>query len=91
MKPRLETTVGSLDAVVGVPVGAMPRRWEQLIEHRWAVSASPRADTNTSITWPNWSIARVDVAPSAGDLHIGLVHLPSVPNGVAAWFGGVGQ
>jgi 5'-3' exonuclease, N-terminal resolvase-like domain len=33
----------------------------------------------------------VDVAPLASHLHIGLVHLPAVTDGVAAWPSGVGQ
>jgi hypothetical protein len=33
----------------------------------------------------------IHVPPPAGDLHIGLVHLPTVTNGVAAGPGGVGQ
>jgi transposase IS116/IS110/IS902 family protein len=33
----------------------------------------------------------VDIAPPAGDLHIGLVHEPAVPDQVAAWPCGVGQ
>jgi hypothetical protein len=33
----------------------------------------------------------VDVAPAAGDLHVGFVHLLAVPDQVAAWPGGVGE
>jgi hypothetical protein len=33
----------------------------------------------------------VDGAPAAGDLHIGLVHLPAVADGVAAGASGLGQ
>jgi hypothetical protein len=33
----------------------------------------------------------VDVAPLASHLHIGLVHLPAVPDGVAAWPSGIGK
>jgi hypothetical protein len=33
----------------------------------------------------------IDIAPLAGDLHIGLVDVPAVPNGVPARPGGVGQ
>jgi hypothetical protein len=33
----------------------------------------------------------VDVAPLAGDLDVGLVHEPSLPDDVAAWLGGIGQ
>ena len=37
------------------------------------------------------SISSIHVPPSTGDLHIGLVHLPTITRGVAAWPGGVGQ
>ena len=33
----------------------------------------------------------VHIAPLAGDLHLGLIHVPAVANGVAAWSGGVGE
>jgi hypothetical protein len=33
----------------------------------------------------------VDIAPSAGDLHIGLVHLPAIAHAMPAGPGGVGQ
>jgi hypothetical protein len=33
----------------------------------------------------------VDVAPPTGDLHVGLVHEPAIPDQVAAGPGGVGQ
>jgi hypothetical protein len=74
----------ALDAVVGVPVGAVQGRWQQVLEHdryvaarsvvtstgatfvtlmacsrnRRAALTSRRGDTNTSMTWPTWSIAR---------------------------------
>jgi hypothetical protein len=74
----------SLDPIVGIAVGSMPGRREQLLEHcrvhrrvvgdhldwrdrivpmaRWKNLRVPfvsrRAETNTSMTWPNWSIAR---------------------------------
>jgi hypothetical protein len=32
-----------------------------------------------------------DVAPPAGDLHVGLIHLPAVPDGVPAGPGGLGE
>ena len=83
-QPRLQPTMVRLDSIVGVPVGAMPRRWQQLLQHyrmvaarsvttlagvtlvalmarsknRRAALASRRAETNTSMTCPNWSIAR---------------------------------
>jgi hypothetical protein len=33
----------------------------------------------------------VDIAPPTGDLHVGLVHEPAIPDQVAAGPGGVGQ
>ena len=32
-QPRLETAMVGLDPIVGVPLGAVPRRWEQLLQH----------------------------------------------------------
>jgi hypothetical protein len=83
-KPRRQPTVITFDPVLGVAVGAMPGRWQQLLQHDWgggcrsvmtstgvifvapsarstnrrAAAASRREETNTSMTWPNWSIAR---------------------------------
>src|SRR5829696_8686694 len=33
----------------------------------------------------------VDIAPLAGDLHVGLINLPAIPHQVPAWPSGVGQ
>ena len=60
-------------------------------KNRRAALTSRRDVTNTSMTWPNWSIARVDVAPAPGDLHIRLVRLPAVADGLAAGPGCVSQ
>jgi hypothetical protein len=83
-QPGLEASVIGLDVVVGIPLSAMPRRWQQLLQHHrirrclvgydFAGSgpgraerlleeptgglASRHAETNTSMTCPNWSIAR---------------------------------
>jgi hypothetical protein len=58
-KPCLQPTMIAFDSVIGVAVGAMPGRWQQLLQHDWrAAAASRRGETNTSMTWPNWSIAR---------------------------------
>jgi hypothetical protein len=42
------------------------------------------------MTWPNWSSARY-VAPASSDLHIGLIDLPTVADGVSARPGSVGE
>jgi hypothetical protein len=34
-QPCLETAVVGLNAVVGVPIGAVPGRWQEVIEHHW--------------------------------------------------------
>jgi hypothetical protein len=83
-QPRLETAVVGLDVVVGIPIGAMPGSWQQLLQHggyaaalsvmtstgarlvvpmarsknRRGAFTSRRGETNTSMTWLNWSIAR---------------------------------
>src|SRR4029453_15753016 len=66
-------------------------RWK----NRRAAAASRRGDTNTSMTCPNWSIARETKRPRpatlTGDLDIGLVDLPAVADGMAAGPGGLGQ
>jgi hypothetical protein len=49
-------------------------------KQRRAAVASPRGETNTSMTCPNWSMAPVEVAPLAGDLHRRLVDLPAISN-----------
>jgi hypothetical protein len=32
-QPRLQPPMAGLDPVVGVPLGAMPGRWQQILEH----------------------------------------------------------
>ena len=45
----------------------------------------------TSMTWPNWSIARYTyLPPPASDLHVGLVQ-PAVPDQVRRRAGRLGQ
>jgi hypothetical protein len=83
-QPSLQLAVVGLEAVVGVPLRAVPRRWRHTSStfgctavmsvmtlvsvtslSRWRVrrtaeraAASRRGETNTSMTCPNWSIAR---------------------------------
>jgi hypothetical protein len=47
---------------------------------RWAALVSRREETKMSMTCPNWSMAPVEVAPLAGDLHRRLVDLPAISN-----------
>src|SRR4029450_715315 len=47
-QPRRETAGVGLDMAVGIPLGAMPGRWQQLLEHRrytgaWSVTTSTGA------------------------------------------------
>jgi hypothetical protein len=39
MQPRLEAAVVGLDTVVGIPIGAMPGRRHQLLDHQRVVGA----------------------------------------------------
>jgi hypothetical protein len=47
-QPRLQPAMIGLDLVVGVRLGAMPRRWEQLLQHDRMVAARSVA---TSTGW----------------------------------------
>ena len=107
----------TLDAVVGVPVGAVPRRWQQLLQHRrihrrlighdldrrdpghadgpleepaGGLGVAPQGDDHIDdlTELVNRSI---DLAPLPRHLHIRLVHLPAVTEGVPARPSGVGQ
>jgi hypothetical protein len=116
-EPRLEATMVALDVIVGVLVGSMPGRREQLVQHgrvhrrvigddlrrhdlrgtdglleepasgcRIPLHGDEDVDDLTELV-----DRAVDIPPSAGDLHVGLVDLPVVPDGVSAGPGGVGQ
>jgi hypothetical protein len=58
---------------------------------RWAALASRRADTNTVDELPGLVDRAVDVAPAAGDPHVGLVDLPAVTDAMTAGPGRLGQ
>jgi hypothetical protein len=107
----------ALDAVVGVAVGAMPRRWQPLLQHRRihrrliscdldridlgcanrpleepvggrGVSLPGDEDVDDLAELVN---RPVHIPPLPGDLHLGLVHLPVVADGVSAGPGSVGE
>src|SRR6266542_6952240 len=99
-----------LDAVVGVPIRAMPRCRQQLLppdrvgrcpvgdDLDWlgtgrgdgppkeAASGHPIASWGDELADDLACLVdrAVDVAPSAGDLHVGLVDLPAVPDSTPA-------
>jgi hypothetical protein len=80
--------VTSTGTTLVVPIA----RWK----NRRAALAARRGETNTSITWPDWAIARytcrhLPTTFTADDLHRGLVHLPAHADGVPAWPGSLGQ
>jgi len=109
--------VVGFDVVVGMPIGAMPCRRQQLLQdhrvgrrligHDLAGHGPGRADGplkdptgRPQITpWgdehvddlPELIDRTVDVAPPTGDLHIRLVDLPAITDGMAAWPGSLGQ
>jgi hypothetical protein len=114
---RLERAVIGLDVVVGVPIGTMPGRREQLVQHRpvrcslvghnfhrddrrgadglleealGGVRVATRGDERVD-DLPELVDRAVNVAPLASHLHVGLVDLPAVPDGMPAGPGGVGQ
>ncbi len=116
-QPCLQPAVISFDAVVGVLLGAVPRRRQQLVEHggvgRCLVGDHLRGRNRRGVDgafeepsrrrhippWrdehvddlPELVDGAVDVAPPAGDPHVGFVHLPAGADPVAARPGGVGQ
>jgi hypothetical protein len=107
----------AVDVVVGVPIGAVPRRCQQLLhnrripkrlvgdnlgrrdlgransllEERRAARPSRCRETNTSTTCPNWSIARLDIAPLARHLQVELIDLPAIANGMPTGPGRLGE
>jgi hypothetical protein len=62
-------------------------RWKD----RWAAVASRCRETKTLTTRAELVDRAVDVAPAPSHLHIGLVHLPAVADGVPAGPGSVGE
>ena len=54
------------------------------------LGVAPRSDEYVD-DLPELIDRTVDVPPAAGDLHIGLVHLPAVTDGVPARPGSVGE
>src|SRR4029453_15348822 len=114
---RLETAMIGLDVVVRVPLGTMPGRREQLVQHRpvrcrlvghnfhrddrrgadglleealGGVRVATRGDEHVD-DLPELVDRAVHVAPPASHLHVGLVDLPAVPDGMPAGPGGIGQ
>ena len=57
---------------------------------RAALASPPEGDEHVD-DLPGLIDRPVHVAPAAGDLHIGLVNLPAVTNGMPAGPGGLGQ
>jgi hypothetical protein len=47
-----------------------------------AALASRRGERKTSMTWPNWSMARKQIAPDPSDLDVGLIDVPAIPDDV---------
>jgi hypothetical protein len=106
-----------LDPVVGVLLGAVPGRRQQVLQHDREGCRSVGSDLHChhlggvdgSFEAPPgcrsvalWRDERVDdlpvlvdrafdVPPRPSDLHIRLVHLPTVPDAMATWPGGSGQ
>jgi hypothetical protein len=109
--------VVGLDVIVGVLIGAVPRRREQLVQRdrvgRRLVGDDLHGRDPGGADGPLEEAAgclgvalsgdehvddlaelvdrAVAVAPPTGDLHLGLVHEPAIPDQVAAGPGGVGQ
>jgi hypothetical protein len=116
-KPCLQPAMVGLDPVVGVPIGAVPRRRQQLLQDdrigrclvghhldgrhvRGPDGALKETSSGRRVApWgdehidelPELVDRAVDVAPPAGDLHVGLVDPPTAPDRVAAGAGGLGQ
>src|SRR4029450_12534850 len=107
----------SLDQVVGVPIGAMPGRRQQLVQHdrggrgligdpldgsdlmhagglfeepAGGPEVAPRGDDHVD-DLAELVDRTIDVAPPAGDLDIGLIHLPAISNTMSARPSGLGQ
>jgi hypothetical protein len=105
-QPRPETAMVGLDVIVGVLIGAMPRRREQLAQRgrggrrlvgddlhgRDLGGLLQAAAGGLGVAlWGDEHVddladlvdRTVDIAPPTGDLHVGLVHEPAIPDQVA--------
>ena len=61
-----------------------------LEEPAGGLGVAPRGDEHIDDP-PELVDRSIDVAPLAGDLHVGLIHLPAVSDGVPAGPGGLGE
>jgi hypothetical protein len=60
-------------------------------KNRRKTARSRLAASMTSMTWPCWSTARVEISPLPSDLYAGLVDEPPVPGRMAVWPGCLGE
>jgi hypothetical protein len=56
-----------------------------------AASLFRRSERKTSMTWPNWSMARNRVAPGPSDLQVGLIDVPAITDDVPSGSCGLGE
>jgi hypothetical protein len=108
-QPRPETAMVGLEVIVGVLIGAMPGRREQLAQRgrggrrlvgddlhgrdlggadgllqaaAGGLGVALWGDAHVD-DLPDLINGAVDIAPPTGDLHVGLVHEPAIPDQVA--------